>query len=434
MEIISSGKKIRMLRQKIGLRQDQLTDDKITRSLISMIENGKRSLNHKTASIICDKLNLYYRNLGEKVTVECLLETEEKQAEKIIDKQMKILLALINDGERVDHNHILEAFNRIISIAEEWSLNHKIAEIHKIKGEYNLKYCKYSEALRDLFRSVEFYLNDIKSPKVVDVYFSIVKAYGSIGMIDEAIYFCDRIYAIADTYKVSNYQHVKILSLLNKSKLFLKVEKFDLALNTIYQLKEIGRIKDSIQDWIIYIEATALLSLKNYDKAIKLFEKLINRENKKTKAIVEALTYISLAKYNIEIGCKDNGHSYIKMTNDLYNVLNPVEAVEIGLEIAKTYIILENYEAAQKTLEKTSSLLSINNDYRVKIKIIYAVIFMKLRDWGMSLNYLKEAEQIAKEINSKILLKETYCLMGEIHSKRQNYEECEGLFASIRNI
>ena len=91
MKVLSIGEKIKQLRMDIGLNQDDLTNDEITRSLISMIENNRRSLTHNTAKIIATTLNQYYSNLGKHITAEYLLETKPQQAERLIrEKNWKI--------------------------------------------------------------------------------------------------------------------------------------------------------------------------------------------------------------------------------------------------------------------------------------------------------------------------------------------------------
>lgn len=76
MEVISAGEKIKRLRTDLGLKQEDISNDEITRSLISMIENNKRNLTIRSAKIISRELNKYYINLGEKISTDRLLESE----------------------------------------------------------------------------------------------------------------------------------------------------------------------------------------------------------------------------------------------------------------------------------------------------------------------------------------------------------------------
>jgi len=52
MRVLSTGEKIKNLRKGIGLKQEDIVSDEITRSLISMVENNKRNLTYKTAKVL----------------------------------------------------------------------------------------------------------------------------------------------------------------------------------------------------------------------------------------------------------------------------------------------------------------------------------------------------------------------------------------------
>ena len=92
-EILSSGKKIKRIRKELGLKQHEITRGEVTRNLISIIENDKAALTEKVAKVIADNINMACseRNIDYHVSAKYLLESEEYQAERVVDKYLENL-------------------------------------------------------------------------------------------------------------------------------------------------------------------------------------------------------------------------------------------------------------------------------------------------------------------------------------------------------
>ena len=92
-EILSSGKKIKRIRKELGLKQHEITKGEVTRNLISIIENDKAALTEKVAKVIADNINMACseQNIDYHVSAKYLLESEEYQAERVVDKYLENL-------------------------------------------------------------------------------------------------------------------------------------------------------------------------------------------------------------------------------------------------------------------------------------------------------------------------------------------------------
>ena len=92
-EILSSGKKIKRIRKELGLKQHEITKGEVTRNLISIIENDKAALTEKVAKVIADNINMACseQNIDYHVSAKYLLESEEYQAERVVDKYLLLL-------------------------------------------------------------------------------------------------------------------------------------------------------------------------------------------------------------------------------------------------------------------------------------------------------------------------------------------------------
>ena len=70
MEFLTPGQKIRNIRIKLNMNQQDLVSENITRPLISMIETGKRNLTYDTANTIMGKFNKKAKKLGIDLNID----------------------------------------------------------------------------------------------------------------------------------------------------------------------------------------------------------------------------------------------------------------------------------------------------------------------------------------------------------------------------
>lgn len=94
--IVTQGQRIREIRKKLNLKQEDLSGDIITRNLISMIETDKASLTTKAAEVIYDnfKRAVNGKNFGTDLKIDEIFITEEDQAKKSIMIFLNILRLL----------------------------------------------------------------------------------------------------------------------------------------------------------------------------------------------------------------------------------------------------------------------------------------------------------------------------------------------------
>jgi len=115
---LSPGEKVKKLRLALGIKQEDIADNKLSKSLISMIERDKRGLTRESAIIIANQLNKYYGISGKEVTPEYLLETEKDVARKIILKDIKHLDKAIR-SHQIDSELIQNTFDKVSNMIKE---------------------------------------------------------------------------------------------------------------------------------------------------------------------------------------------------------------------------------------------------------------------------------------------------------------------------
>ena len=433
MEIMSIGKKIRTLRKKIGLRQDQLTDDLITRSLISMIENGKRNLNKKTATIIANKLNIYYENMGEKITADYLLESEEVQASNIIDSNIEELYVIIKDRKKFQEQRINDILKIAKELALEWKLPNKTAEINFFKAEYDYEFEKYSRAIMNYFSALEYWVGCREHDFVAEIYIKLSRCYFELGQLQEAIEYNQKASSIARENKTKNAQEIEIESLVNNIIYYTKSNRLDMALFSIVKIKKIDGVpQDSLFRVALY-EANTHRELKNYEKARKIYNKLLCKEDK-LKPELFAYAHLELSKlfkYTRE------AEKALQSCNDALTACEKMEEsepVDLLFGIAKQYFEIAKYEIALSVLDKAQKNAEDRSrlKYLCDILLYRAEVYKKIEEFKKSELDLLRVEKIMYKHNFMLDLHKLYASYSELYFEMGNFTKCKAYLGKIR--
>lgn len=435
MEILSSGQKIRNLRKKINLRQDQLTDDKITRSLVSMIESGKRNLNKKTAEIIAEKLNQYYKNLGKEITPQYLLESEEAQAEKIIDGHLNSLAPIINNKRDANYNHVIEVFNKSILLAKEWGLEAKLAEIRMLRGRFFYEVSQNNCALDDYFSALEYYLAALDSKQVATIYIEAAKCYFNLLLFGQAVFYNQKALNMIRDNRLQNGNDINIRALYSIIECYVRTKRFDLAIQHIDQFKQLKGVKEELSDSITLMEANTYQELKNYEKARKLYEKLSNKESK-LKIHVRVNLYISLASFNRKMSNIEEALSNLQQAAEHIYDLKEAYLSEYLLRLANEYYQLDD-------LDKVLELLKAAEDSKTQytyvetaanIRILLANAYARKGQTEEAEKILLQVEIYLEQHEMRIKLKEIYAAICEFYISLNRREDSRKYFEKIKDL
>lgn len=225
MKIISTGEKIKQLRIDIGLNQDDLTNDEITRSLISMIENNKRNLTYRAAKVIADSLNQYYINLGKRITPDYLLESEVEQAQRLIKERLDEMQQLIDHPMVGNENQVVENFKKLIKFARQWKLDSMVAQLYETRGKYYFNTYRYNAAISDSISALEYYLEKKNYDKAITLYFQIGNCYFQLMLYDQALLYYNRALALVHTNPSENTDRDQMLLMYNRILCYYRQKK-----------------------------------------------------------------------------------------------------------------------------------------------------------------------------------------------------------------
>lgn len=180
-EILPTGVKLKKLREKYKLNQDDLAGNEITRNLISQIEHGKARLTRHAAEIMFKNLQgiCNNRDIETDEDIEYLLEDEESQANKILDRYITELkdLSVYKDG--MFQNKLDEVENFTVN----WNIIDKKIIIFELAGDYFFNTndlhnsCMYYEKAKALMD------NTIYSDNLISIFTKIVHGVFLYGQI-----------------------------------------------------------------------------------------------------------------------------------------------------------------------------------------------------------------------------------------------------------
>ncbi len=344
MAILSPVEKLIALRKKYKINQKDLAGDQISRSHLAMIETGKNKFNENTAKIIVENFNKIFqeKNIPVRVTLEELMESKQKQIEKL---KLNFLKQLEKDGT------IESIISDIESYASEYDIQTKITLYEKIGNIFFEK--------ENFHRAASFYLRILND-------LIIIRDSKTLGKIS--------------------------LSLI---RIYLQTENFQAAVDLENLIKsEINYFSLSEKSIILFNFGCIFDSLKDHQKALEYFddvEQYISDPNQYFDIKnYQALSFADLGDYDnstsiyrsLMLKYKDINHKMIINNNLLYisRLENNTDKIKFYLRKCKKLIELINLDDVSKyTFEQilfeigeTSLILNKKKD-----AIVY---FLKLCD------------------------------------------------------
>lgn len=425
MRVLSTGEKIKSLRKGIGLKQEDIVSDEITRSLISMIENNKRNLTYKTAKIIARELNKYYVNLGKEITPDLLLESEVEQAQRIIRERLDEMKQLLDNPVPGNEYQVEESFEKLMSFAEEWNLDEMIAVLHEAKGRYYYKTYLYNEALGEFFSSLEYYLHKAKYHKVADLYNFIGSCYFQMNLYDQALVYYDRVYEITITREIENQNQMKTLSLRNKILCYQRLKRYDRVIEFVDMFKKNFPKEDENFFNVLLVEAMNFQDIGNYTKAQKIYDALI-KKGAHVPAGIMLLAYENYAalyqhqqEYEKSLECIRLAYQYIDEEKPNYTVY-------LFLNEAKLYHKMGRVNEAEAIIEKGLILANKVNklDVLFDLLMLKYEIYLDAENYGQAEAQLKNVEDFVKEHKLNDRLVDVFLRYTELYCKTNELEKC----------
>ncbi len=349
--IISSGEKVKRLRKLMGLKQEDLTNGRITRNLISYVENNKTRLTPETAEIIAEAMNNSGSNKGIIVTAEFLLEDEASQADRILGNIIGAMDNSITKGDII----FSEELQRAEEILEEWDIPNRRVRIYELASDWHYNRGQYNESYfynMKIFESIP-QENDLFSRS--DVLTRLARCAYAMDNFYESIMLNNYALGVIKGSSDDKYFIIFKRACFNKALAYKRLNEQDMCLAELGKLEfKASLLTENERVDLGILKANCYLSKKEYKIALEIYNSLQSGsiENYHIDKILNIYNNISVLYKEIQEHEKALEYLYkcYKIFEELENVKINLSNKDILFSIAGTYMEMNKYDAAEKHL------------------------------------------------------------------------------------
>ncbi len=427
MELLSPGEKVKKLRKELGLKQEDIANDQISKSLVSMIEKNRRALTWTTAAIIADSLNKYYKTMGKEITSEYLMETELDLVKKEIKAEMEYLSSIVELGN-VEVKLLNPSFDKLMNLIDQWGLKKEKVDLLLLRGEFYYYSYQYNNAINDYSDALVYYIEEKNHSEIARLYNLIGTSYYMLMLIDKAITYYTKSYETAIEQNIANKDTIKIESIFNLTLCYKKMQKYDITLQYVTMFKELENNQDCYAfyyDQTVLVEANTYRDLRIYEKAEKIYEKLLQR---KTELNINTL-FLVYENYSTFYRDQKKIHKAVYYINKALEFKEDVMPVYCSMGImglAKCQMLLGNFSEAIETLSEGLTLAKDNLRNEMIIDFLFTLIqvYIQLKDYDNALNNLQEVEKIIIEKDIKAKINDLHSFYAEVYLELNEKGKC----------
>jgi tetratricopeptide (TPR) repeat protein len=254
---------------------------------------------------------------------------------------------------------------------------------------------------------------------------AIGNVYNSLGFLDKALVYYERIFQLANTYKDDRMKH---LALANKGQTLAGLGKYGDGLKMLLQVLsyfktsgEAYQVSDILGN-IAYIHAT----LGVYDKAIKSYDEayqLAIQQNNQNHQLILAK---NMAECHILMGNTLRADSLLKV------LVKKFALTGNDFMVAEAYSVMGDLEFANKQYKKATGLYEKSHDVLkhserfekiLNIKVSLAKAYFQNAAYSSSLNLLNWVESEALKSQKPSELKDVYYFKFRNFEQLGNYKE-----------
>ena len=393
MIFLTQGKKIKALRSKLYMNQQDLVSENITRPLISMIELGKRNLTYDAANSIIKKFNKKANKLGINldVDIDYLLRSQFDDAN-------------IYCLEKLENNNIDEIFDEVMQISIEYNLLEVKSVAYKAKGDSCFDKKNFVESFINYINAIDIYKDINQNEDIPYLYWKSALSKAHLLQYKEALsYFnLSRHYSL-----LYNNTEIKDISLYHIAKCHMMLDDLNLAR---IHLNHYLSICNKDENFNYYVNAHILKANcyeieKNFDIAIDIYKSLL-KEFIHSKISSLGIIYNNLGlAYSYKNGFQTS-IEYFEMAIKFRAEHDKANLSHTLIEKSIVLLQQELYSRAIKTLKLGLKYAEAYNDleYLVKGNYLMARIYDTVNDThNLEKSYLKIAD-LLKDTNSGDLI------------------------------
>ena len=366
--VLPPGEKIRRIRGYLGLKQYEITGGKVTRNLISYIENGKTKLVKDTAEIIVYCMNKWAeeKKMSLNINVEYLMRDEITQSRIVLENHLKNLKKYINSQNGEFENELKEADY----ILKDWDIVDKKAEIYEIVGDYYHYREQFNESHINYLKSLESYIRISNHLKTALIYVKLGRCAIWCKNYEEAINLNNYASLILENENISDKWMEKRI-LFNNSLAYKKLGIYDKALLLLKRIEnKMGHsLSESQYLDILRLKANCYFENHNYSISEKIYKEIIDRATISNNVEFLALVYMNLSELYLVLKKEEKSIECINNSLKIRLNTNWEYLEEIYIELGKRYRDIYKYDLSEKYLLKALHESKKKNKFHLQIDI-----------------------------------------------------------------
>lgn len=398
--ILPPGEKIRRIRGYLGLKQYEITGGKITRNLISYIENGKTKLVENTAKIIVDNMNEWAekKKIPLNIDVEYIMLDEISQANILLEKYIEKLKKYMNEQNKKFENELLAAKK----ILKDWDITEKKAKIFEICGEYYYRQEEFDESYISYLKALENYIRISNNLKTAFIYSELAKCVIWMKNYQEAINLNKYAFMFLKENNIEDMSIVKKI-LFNNSLAYRRINKYDESLALLKKLE--NEMADHLTEEqhlnILLSKGNCYFKKEEYTVAEKIYDEIMDITNKKNYLEIKSMTLKNLSEIyvkqnKIEKAIENLKKSIkIRLDNNIF-CNNSFYIVNLYLSLGRLYNQINEFELAEEYLLKASK-----EDVKIKDSSLQIDIYKELMNNYMLSNNDKTMDKLIEDLKEK---------------------------------
>lgn len=344
MQFYDPSEKIKLMRKKLGVNQADLEGPNMTRSFISMMENGKRKVTLDGSKYLLDK----FKEIGNKLNIPLNLSEDYFSKSAAEDARCYCQVALKED--MLTHKKLEE----LLEIQSKYELTDLLADTYLKNGIMYIMEKDYSTAFINLSNSLEKYkdLNDVVNQSSVYLKLGLCNYWKN--NYEEAIFFYRKAIEYA---KKSDNQLALINASYNLGLTYGRSKAYDECEDIL--ITNIINNDNTNDSYILnsskIIIGNLYLDTGRYAEAAKEYFDVVDTLGDKDEALL-GLLYNNISEYYYKIDDYTNSLHYINEAQRIKTKLNDKKS------LPNTFILKAKILFAQGFHEESIMLLELAMD------------------------------------------------------------------------
>ncbi|WP_017413391.1 helix-turn-helix transcriptional regulator [Clostridium tunisiense] len=417
MQFLTGSEKIKTLRKRFKMTQDDFASENFTRGYLGLLENGRRNITEDAAKIITERFREKAKELGVDIEIDdrYFLRTIEEEAEKYcMDK-------LVTDLT-------YEELEDIIKIGEQYNLQNVKAETYKVQGDKYYNEIKYLEAYKNYFYSLDSLTDGVHLKERCYLYNRLGMCKYILLDFDEAIVYFNK--AIINS-EIAKQTLTLQNALYNSALCYQSLSNLEESLNCIEKFLVMCDKEKELERYIYAssFKASCYKEKGDLNTAIEIYKELILLINN-TDEKVAAYLYNNLGSLYVK---KNNLTEALEYYNKSQQIRARVDKKNLShtlIEKSSVYIAKEFYDEALLIVSLGLENARENNDYEYTLKAykIMEEVYTKLEKVDKIKETIKELLVFLDETDNKLIRISYYNKLQKLYFEDKEYEkayECQ---------